>query len=167
MIHAYLDKHEAHEDAECQRLQDELLAIYQKDVVDKPPRYAPFLAILRHLKPAISGAGRLLQWWDKLSGPVLSLLGDERGLTAEARETLLDILVYDEEEKDLADAVASSAVLSEKLLQTWLEKANPGFAEEFDARVQFVEDQIRRILLTFGKKRPKVGSSAPDENYTY
>lgn len=155
IIHAYLEKHASHDEADSQRLQEELLSIYQASILDKPSRLAPFLAILRTLKPAIRGKGRLLQWWDKLSVPVLSKLGQEKGLAVEARDTLLEILVYDEDESELEDAEATSKAMAHNLLATWLAKSRHA-SEEFDEHAHFVEGQIQMILLAFGKKRPKV-----------
>lgn len=143
------------EDGYAQKLSEELLAVYQKDVVGKPTRLPAFLAILRLVRPGLSGSGRLLQWWDLLSVPVMEQLGEQKALAAEARDTLLNILVYDEDEKNLDDAVATSNTMAENLMSTWLQKAAP--EAEFDDEAQFVGKNLRRILLTFGKKRPKVG----------
>ncbi|RFU33973.1 hypothetical protein B7463_g2344, partial [Scytalidium lignicola] len=154
LIHTYLEKHGSTEDCNSPKLHEELLAIYQKDVEDKPSRLATFLAILRLLRPAISGCGRLLQWWDKLSVPVMDQLGEEKGLAVEAHATLLDILVYDEDEKDLDDAITTSATVAENLMSIWLKKAALESAQ-FDDEAQFVSRKIQQILLAFGKKRPK------------
>jgi hypothetical protein len=97
----------------------------------------------------------LLQWWDKLSVPVLSKLGQEKGLAVEARDTLLEILVYDEDESELDDVAATSKAMAHNLLATWLAKSRHA-SEEFDEHARFVEGQIQMILLAFGKKRPKV-----------
>lgn len=108
------------------------------------------------MKPGIRGSGRLLQWWDKLALPVLNNIGEEKGLALEAKNTLLGILVYDEDdevEKD--DAVRTSEVVSENLLAVWLKKHQAGNAD-FDNEARFVEGQIQLILLAFGRKRPKV-----------
>ncbi|RDW80965.1 hypothetical protein BP5796_05663 [Coleophoma crateriformis] len=155
VIDAYLDKHDSHDEADQQKLQEELLATYQKDVIDHPPRYAAFLAILRHLKRAIQGSGRLLQWWDRLAGPVLEQLGKEKGLPTEAHQTLLSILVYDEDDEELEDAKASCAILTENLLSSWLIKFVTATAGELDPEAQFVERKVKSILLEAGRKRPK------------
>ncbi|KAG9230134.1 Hamartin protein-domain-containing protein [Amylocarpus encephaloides] len=153
-IHAYLDKHVLFDEADSQRLQEELLGIYQASVQDKQSRLAPFLAILRTIKPAIRGSGRLLQWWDKLSIPVLGNLGDQKALVAEAREALLGTLAYDEDEGDLEDAKTTSKVMAERLLILWFIKSKSG-DEELDMHARFVGEQIQQILLAYGRKRPK------------
>lgn len=154
IIHAYLEKHSNHDEADSQRLQEELLNTYQSYILDKPSRLAPFLAILRTLKPAIRGKGRLLQWWDKLTVLVLNKLGQERGLAVEARETLLETLVYDEDDAEIEDAKATSKTIAHNLLEIWLAKSKYA-SEEIDDHARFVETQLRIILISFGKKRPQ------------
>ncbi|TVY45361.1 Tuberous sclerosis 1 protein-like protein [Lachnellula subtilissima] len=151
LIHAYLEKHDA---SDSQRLQEELLNTYDSYILDKPSRFATFLAILRTLKPALRGNGRILQWWDKLSTPVLSKLGQEKGLAVETRDTLLEILAYDEDDPEIEDARLTSNVIAHRLVETWLEKSR--FAsEEMDNHDRFVQEQVQSILLAFGKKRPQ------------
>jgi hypothetical protein len=158
VLHAYLEKHDAHDESDSQRLQDELLSLYETHIHDNPSRLAPFLAILRTLKPGIRGSGRLLQWWDKLALPVLNNIGEEKGLALEAKNTLLDILIYDEDDEvEKEDAMHTSEAVSENLLSVWLNKHRAG-NEEFDNEARFVEGQIQLILLAFGRKRLKVGS---------
>lgn len=157
VINAYVEKHVVYDDSDEKRLQDELLNIYQTSIVEHPSRLAPFLAILRLLKPALRASGRLLQWWDKLSPPIMVHLGIEKGLASEVKSTLLSILVYDEDEQNsVRDAArATSASMVENLISTWLAKTRLA-AEEVDDHAKFVEGQIQLILLAFGKKRPKV-----------
>ena len=88
--------------------------------------------------------------------PVLKKIGEEKGLAREAKDTLLDLLVYDEDdevEKD--DTRQTSVAVSENLLAVWLDKYQAGNVD-FDNEAKFVEGQIQSILLLFGRKRPKV-----------
>ena len=156
VLHAYLDKHPEFDDAESQRLQEELLSVYQVHVHEIPGRYAPFLAIIRTLTPALRGSGRLLQWWDKLCIPVMNKIGEEKGLATEAKNTVLGILVYDEEgDTELKkDAIRTSSTITESLLDVWLEKQNAA-SIDFDEDARFIENQVQMILLAFGRRRPK------------
>ncbi|KAG9240813.1 Hamartin protein-domain-containing protein [Calycina marina] len=151
VIHAYLDKHADHNESACQRLQDELLSMYENHVLDNPSRIAPFMAILRSLKPNIRGSGRFLQWWEKLSGPIMLSLGDEKGLARVTRDTLLDVLVEDEEDKD---SITTSAALADNLMSAWLKNNNSAMVD-FDDKARFIEAQIKDILLAFGRRRSK------------
>lgn len=153
IIESYLEKHVPHDESDSQRLHEELQAIYQNHVLEKASRLAPFLAILRSLQPVIRGSGRLLQWWNKLLIPVLNKIGEEKGLATEAKDTLLGVLVYEEDEKD-EEASMTSNTISESLLDMWLKK-NSLAMKEFDDEARFVEGQLQSILLAFGQKRPK------------
>ncbi|CAG8954715.1 hypothetical protein HYFRA_00004638 [Hymenoscyphus fraxineus] len=156
-VHAYLDKHEPREESDKQRLQEELFTTYHNLIEDNHSRLAPFLAILGLIRPGLRGSGRILQWWDKMSVPVLSNLGDQKGLVAEARAALLRTLAYDPDdgEKSIVDDDKNtSEIMAERLLGIWLVKAKASF-EDLDMQARFMERQIRQILLAFGKKRPR------------
>ena len=155
IIHIYLEKNPTHDESDASRVQEELLSIYERDVCDHPARYAPFLSILRKLRTSIKGGGRMLQWWDKLCIPVLSHLGEEKGLALEARNTLLDILIYDEDDEHVEDAITTSDTVAENLIAIWLAKCN-SVAAHLDENSKFIESQLRSILISFGRKRPKV-----------
>lgn len=97
----------------------------------------------------------MLQWWDKLCIPVLCHLGEEKGLALEARNTLLDILIYDEDDEHVEDAITTSDTVAENLIAIWLAKCN-SVATHLDENSKFIESQLRSILISFGRKRPKV-----------
>jgi solute carrier family 25 protein 16 len=160
VIQAYLEKHAPIEESDSQRLQDELLNIYQKDVKSKPKRYAGFIAILRELKSAIAGSSRILQWWETLLIPVLDHLADEKGLGVQTHRFLLDILIFDTDNGEKSDAAKTSAIISEKLLELWLKKSSSASLEG-DPATRFLEEQIKLTLVAFGKRRPRVVLSAP------
>lgn len=153
IIESYLEKHEPIDENESQRLHDELLVIYLKDIQDQPDRYAVFLAILRHLRPAVDGYERLLKWWDLLVLPVLDHLGDKKGLAVETRSILLTILAYDTDDASKQEeAQKTSSVLTSRLLEMWLKKSGTPGA---DAATQFLAHQLQIVLLDYGRKRPK------------
>jgi hypothetical protein len=86
--------------------------------------------------------------------PVLDRLTAERGLAFETRAILLEILVYDTDEGDVTDAMHTSAVLLEKLLEMWLNSSKAALKP--DPAAHFLEQQIQQVLVEFGKKKPKV-----------
>jgi solute carrier family 25 protein 16 len=88
---------------------------------------------------------------------VLDNIGVEKGLAVVARDTLLEILVYEEDEENgkKEDARATTLALSESLLAIWIAQTKAAL-EEFDDHARFVAGQIQWILVAFGKKRPKV-----------
>lgn len=156
VIHAYLEKHAVHDTSDSQRLQEELLLIFHSHVQANSSRLAPFLAAVRILHPLLRGSGRLLQWWDKLSPLVLKKLGEEKGVAQEAKNTILDTLVYDEDDEEgKEDAEKTSEKLADNLLSVWL-KNNTSANLEFNEEAKFIENQLQLILLAFGRRRPKV-----------
>lgn len=159
IIQSYLDKHTPIEDSDSQRLQDELLGIYQKDVKDIPSRYPIFIAILRQLRPAISASSRILQWWETLVVPVLDHLTEEKGLAAQTRGILLDILAYDTDNGEDSEEALTSAIMSGKLLEIWLKTSSMN-STETEPKERFLEEQIQLVLMDFGRKRPKVWALA-------
>lgn len=128
-------------------------------MLNEPSRLAPFLAILHGLKPTIQGSGRLLQWWEKLSGSVLEHLGTEKGLAQEAREILLGILVWDEDEDEEPDVNedkrATAEAFADSLVGTWISISDNAL-EDVNRKARFIEAQLQHILLAFGRRRPKV-----------
>lgn len=157
-IQAYLDKHLPINDSDSQRLQDELLEIWDKLAKGRPERFLIFLNLLRELRPAIRGAARWIQWWETLVLPVLAHMGEEKGLAKECRNLLLDILVFEAEDGDAARVeatVETSIAISEKILEIWLKKSTAAIIES-DQTAQYMESQIKIVLMSFGQRRPKV-----------
>ncbi len=156
-IQAYLNKHLPIEDNDSQRLQDELVAIWNKLAKDQPERYPIFLHLLRELRPAIRGAARWLQWWDTLVLPVLKHMGEERSLASECRKLLLEIIAFEPDDGDSARIEATrqtSIAISEKIIEIWLKQSAIANAEN-DSTAQWMADQIKIALLAFGQKKPQ------------
>jgi hypothetical protein len=156
IIDGYLQKHATYDESAADRLQDELLSIYTKNIQDKPAHYAAFLAILRRLRPAIRSQEHVLQWWDKLVEPVLANLTQE--LAREALANVESILINQYEEED----TEKPSQIALRLIGKWME-ALPGIEVEGNANAEFRERMLRQTLLFYGKKQPKVPSSSSSE----
>ncbi|KAI9794456.1 MAG: hypothetical protein M1816_005526 [Peltula sp. TS41687] len=160
VIRRYLEKHEDIEDQDSQRLQDELLNLYNKLVSGDVRKQSAFLATLRQLRPAIRGDDRLLRWWKLLLRPIFDSLGRERDLALPAHELLLSILIYEEDE-DLDDEGAHmSALFAQEVLDMYLEKSSiPGVDHDgtaiMDEDTRVVGSHLEAVLVEFGKKKPK------------
>lgn len=152
VIQAFLDKNEAIEESDSQRLNEELLAIYHKDVDSKPDRYFFFLALLRHLRPVLKGK-RLLEWWDLLHVKIFNSLTKQKGLANEA-QLLLETLVDDDDGEGSSEATNTSAALFKKLVRVWLDNCDAKSAE--DPAAHLIKSQIQYSLLKLGRKRTKV-----------
>ncbi|EOO03865.1 putative tuberous sclerosis 1 protein [Phaeoacremonium minimum UCRPA7] len=154
VIEGYLEKHEKYDDAAADRLHEELMLIYHKSVQDHPARYAPFLAILRQLRPAVKTSERFIQWWDKLVEPVLDHLGHEKGLASEAIASTIDILTADDANQDNVTPDSGSLQLANRLLGKWMHLYQITQPEGKSAQ-GFKEKLLRETVLQFAKKRPK------------
>lgn len=157
LIASYIEKHTDQDEAYYNRLLDELIVIYQANIQGKQGRLASFLAILRELNPLVVGNGRLLRWWDKFSPPLLAHVVEEKGFAPDLRLTVLEWLLWDEEEVDSETTHAVSALVAQDILSTWLEKWRLADSQ-LDIDAKFLENQLHQILIMYGRKRPKVRS---------
>jgi len=87
--------------------------------------------------------------------PMLDHLAEEKGLVFQYRGILLDILIYDTEGEMKSYDANASALLSEKLLEIWLKNSAISSSDAAPA-AHYIEEQVKLVLIEFGKKRPKV-----------
>ncbi|KAI9836734.1 MAG: hypothetical protein M1838_004968 [Thelocarpon superellum] len=160
-VQAYLDKHLPTPELESQRIQDELLHIYHTIVIGDDAKHPPFLACLRLLGPAIHGTERLLEWWTILLRPTLESLSQHKGVVEDARDILLAILVFDDEDDVDGDRARASSVFTDKLLEVYLEKTRVHAVEEEEALLEddqgaaLIAHHLESLFVAFGRKRPK------------
>lgn len=87
---------------------------------------------------------------------ILDSLTKEKGLANEAQSILLEILVYEEDD---SEAAKISEDLFKRLVQLWLDTCNAPVTED-PAAIQatnLIKGQLQYVLISFGKKRTKVG----------
>jgi hypothetical protein len=157
VIEGYLEKHAKHDEAAETRINDELLTIWLKTVQGYPEKYAPFLALLRPLRPAVRSQNRILQWWDRLSGPVLDHLSQQKGLAKEALASCLSLIVPDSTDETEEQQPSRFA---DRLFQLWIELSQ--VKRQGNTNPDPIKaNLLRETLLLYGKKQPKV-SSAPE-----
>ncbi|KAK4450092.1 tuberous sclerosis 1 protein [Podospora aff. communis PSN243] len=154
IIHAYLDKHNKFEEGASDRLNDELVSLYDKSVQDHPAKYAAFLAVLRELRPAIHTTRRVFEWWNKLLDPVLGCVDKEKGLAREVLDHTLDLLSLDERNGPTTLNEAGLAPFIDRLLSRWME-VRESQENAKSSIVELKERMMKEALLIFGKKDPK------------
>ena len=160
-IQLYLERYRDISELDSQRLQDELLNLYNKLVVNEEGKHAVFLAFLRRLRPAILGTARLLQWWDLLSKPTIEGMSSHKGVVIDARDMLLSVLVFDEDDDMDGEKARTSASLVDKLLQLYLERTSiPGPNSDLDLlddeKSAFIAGHLEAVVVAYGRKKPKV-----------
>ncbi|KAI9750054.1 MAG: hypothetical protein M4579_006621 [Chaenotheca gracillima] len=157
---AFLDKYHDISDQDSQKLQEDLLQLYQRYVAEDESKRTIFLSSLRRLRPALRGSSRLLEWWPKLLKPCLVSVELKKRVLADVREIVLSILVYDGEEEDNPENAKASALLTHRLMDLYLEKTklqtgDPEGTGTEQERSKYVSGNIESLLVDFGRKAPK------------
>ena len=160
-IESYIDKHQKITDADSQRLQDELLHLHNRFVIGDEIKYAIFLSFLRLLSPAIRGADRLMEWWNILLRPTLESLSSHKGIVLDARGMLMNVLVYDDDDDSDGGKARASEILTEKLLELYLERTDITSSHDEPTRINdqssaLIVEHLESVLVGFGRKRPLV-----------
>jgi hypothetical protein len=161
-IESYIDKHQNITDADSQRLQDELLTLYNRFVIGDEIKHAIFLSFLRLLSPAIRGADRLLEWWNILLRPTLESLSSHKGIVLDARGMLMNVLVYDDDDDSDGEKARASEIVTEKLLELYLERTDITPRDDptktNDQSSALIVEHLESVLVGFGRKRPLVST---------
>ncbi|ETS82710.1 hypothetical protein PFICI_04586 [Pestalotiopsis fici W106-1] len=153
VIEGYVQKHESDEENVSQKIHEELISVYENDVLGHPSRYGPFLNIIRRLRPLLAHPERTIKWWELLQ-PCLEHMSQEKDLAEEGQATVLDILTADWGDDTGNPGGGAAVPLAEKMLELWLEGCEVAGRAE-DALGNFREKQVRETLILYGKKRPR------------
>lgn len=168
-IARFLEKYDAIDDADSQRFHEDLLPLYNKHVAANPENLAPFLSVLRAVRPALTGEARLVEWWDLVLKPTIDSVGHKKYEMEEAKELLLAFLVYDtDEEKDKEkekENARMSYLFLRKTLDLYLARTRvPSGAEDIVSPTDdYISSGIESVLVAFGRKQPKDLLLAVDE----
>ncbi|KAH8735569.1 Hamartin protein-domain-containing protein [Ilyonectria robusta] len=153
VIDAYFRRHPKFDDAAADRLHEELSSIFDKHVKDAPTAFAPWLAILRRLLPALRTPDRIFALWDACA--VLSAKASpEKDVVNESLASIMDILSLAEEATEAPEQNIFSNPLVDRLLTGWIDKLYPA-ASEGVASADYNEKITREALIQFGTRHPK------------
>ncbi|KAI1327181.1 hypothetical protein F5Y16DRAFT_372891 [Xylariaceae sp. FL0255] len=154
VIDGFLDKHaDKFEDGLSDKLHEEFMSIFKKDIGQEPSRVAAFVAILRRLRPLIGQPAKVLQWFD-LFLPLLGQLDQNKDLSSEIPGFWLDIITADDGNDTSSSPASAAAPVAEKLMMIWLIECQL-FHGEVDMLHGLQGKSIEHTLLTYGKRRPK------------
>lgn len=159
VIEAYRTKHDRHDDSADERLQDELLQLYQKLVHGQAARIGPFLAILRSIRPKMWTSPQAAHWFDVLIDDVLDHIWQNEAL---AREVTVS---HDLVMKSSAEDHQGTASVMGRCMERWMQYAHPTWRGS-DPGTRFKERRIRHMMLTWGKKSPKLFMDTLDPFYS-
>lgn len=162
LIQNYLNRQSEFDENETVRLNEELLSLHAAKVAPHPEKLAVFLSCFRSLRPAITKVEHLTRWWDVLVKPTMDSMGQAKAVIADARGIILSVLCYEEDDDDASgEKGEAAAVFSTKLFEVFLERTSKGGAEGLGFKQQqkqrFVSQNVEAVLLSYGKRRPKVG----------
>ncbi|KAK7409553.1 hypothetical protein QQX98_008274 [Neonectria punicea] len=153
VIDAYLRRHPKYDDAVADRLNEDLLFIFDRHVKDTPAAYAPWLAILRRLLPTLRTPDRIFAWWDSCAA-LSAKTSPEKGVVAESLASIMDILSLAEETSESSEENLFSNPLIDRLLTGWMDKLYPA-ASRGVASADYNEKLTRESLIQFGTRHPK------------
>ncbi|PTB73057.1 hypothetical protein M440DRAFT_1383223 [Trichoderma longibrachiatum ATCC 18648] len=159
-IAAYLRKREKYDDAASDRLQEELLLIFDKNVRGNPAAAGAWLGILRRLLTVLRTSERILVWLEACKG-ILDKTGFDKNVVAEAMEFLNEVVaIFDEHHDDAGDDSAVSPII-DRLFEIWMEEFQPARFEGYQPS-EHSEKMLGDALANFGKRRPKEFFSSLD-----
>ncbi|KZM25914.1 uncharacterized protein EKO05_0009197 [Ascochyta rabiei] len=164
-IQSFLDRYDNIDDHDSQRFHEDLHALYQRHVAEHAPKHGAFLSALRLVRPALTGEARLTTWWNLVLKPTIDGIGHKRHAIEDAREVVQSILVYDAEEDQNGDRARVSSLLTQKILDAYLRRTNVSNSADnvVSPENEFIANELESVLVTFGRKMPKLLLSALDE----
>ncbi|KAM0484502.1 hypothetical protein ACHAPX_001928 [Trichoderma viride] len=160
-IAAYQRRHEKYDDAASDRLQEELLLIFDKNVRGNPVASCAWMGILRRLLRVLQTPERILVWLGACKG-MLDKTDFNKYIVDEAMDTLNEIVAIADEYHDGAGNDFASNPLIDRLLEIWMEDFHSAHFEGF-LPSQHTQKMIGDALGQFGKKRPKARTSQPSQ----
>ncbi|KAF2631096.1 hypothetical protein BU25DRAFT_437652 [Macroventuria anomochaeta] len=164
-IQSFLDRYDNIDDHDSQRFHEDLHALYQRHVAEDAAKHGAFVSTLRLVRPALTGEARLTIWWNLVLKPTIDGIGHKRHEIEDARETVQSILVYDSEEDQSGEHARLSKLFIKKILDAYLVRTDVSASPEnaVSPENEFIANELESVLVTFGRKMPKLLLSALDE----
>ncbi|UKZ73571.1 hypothetical protein TrVFT333_001218 [Trichoderma virens FT-333] len=146
-IAGYLRRREKYDEAASDRLQEELLLIFDKNVRGNPAASGAWLSILRRLFTVLRTPERILVWLDACKG-ILDKTGFDKNVVAEAMEILNEIVTVSDEYHDgIGKDSASNPSSIDCLRYGWTIFTLPEFFSSLDGYL--IKKKYRRASLNF------------------
>jgi hypothetical protein len=157
-IEDFLERYDNIDDHDSQRFHDDLHTLYQRHVTASPEKHGAFLAVLRLVRPAITGEARLTVWWNLVLKPTIDGTGYKRQEIEDAQQLAQSILVYDTEADKDAEHARLSKLFTKRLLDAYLARTNVPFSAEdtISPDNELIARELEAVLVAFGRKMPKV-----------
>ncbi|KAJ2971900.1 hypothetical protein NQ176_g7466 [Zarea fungicola] len=152
-IEAYLDKHETYDDAIADRLQEELVFIFEKHVRGNSAATGPWMAILRRIQMALQSPEKVLFWFDACQ-KILDDTPLDKSVVKETIFAMMNTAVLAERLQDSFEGDSTSNPIIDRLLAIWIDNFFPAHIEGNKA-LEHNEHLLRDALGQFGRRKPK------------
>ncbi|KAJ4990310.1 hypothetical protein SVAN01_04192 [Stagonosporopsis vannaccii] len=164
-IQSFLDRYDKIDDHDSQRFHEDLHALYQRHVAEDSAKHGAFLSALRLVRPALTGEARLTVWWNLVLKPTIDGIGHKRHEIDDAREIVQSILLYDADEDQTGDQARLSKLFTKNILDAYLLRTDVSASPEnaVSPENEFIANELESVLITFGRKMPKLLLLALDE----
>lgn len=157
-IAAYLRRHPKYEEAAADRLQEELVSIFDKHVRGSRPASGAWIGVVRRLIPMIQTPERIVFWLDTMQGTLAQQQAHDKGIVGETVAALMDLVTLADEYQDASETDDTSNPIIQRLFTTWMDEFYPFFVEGVPG-MEYNERMFREALVSFGKRRPLVCQS--------
>ena len=156
-IQACLDRELKVDDAASQRLQEDLLSIFNRHIAPVETKLGAFLQALVLLEPYLRAQARKQEWWVLVIRPVLDSFGRRRVEIERASEYMLHVLDYDAEDDPDGLRAKQSAHFTNLLLETYLSRTNTPDVDtqEYSLENEHIASQLESVLVSFGRRKPQ------------
>ncbi|OAA68943.1 hamartin [Cordyceps fumosorosea ARSEF 2679] len=152
-ITAYLDKHETYDDAVADRLQEELVSIFDKYVRGNATATGPWMAVLRRIQMALQSPEKVLFWFDACQN-ILDNTPLDKAVVKETIAAMMNTALLAEKLQDSFDEDLTSNPIIDRLLSIWIDNFYPAHIEG-NKSLEHNEQLLREALGQFGRRKPK------------
>lgn len=162
-IQDFLDRYADIDDHDSQRLHEELLSLYMRHVAGSSEK--PFIAVLRLMRPALTGEARWSEWWDLVLKPTIDGVGHKRHEVEDAKHLIQSLLWFEADEDKDGDNARLSNLFLKNIVDIYLARTKiPSSAEDvISAEDDFVSHEVESILVAFGRRMPRELLQAIDD----
>lgn len=136
------------------KLQEELISIFEKHVVSNPAATGPWMGILRRLQWGVQSPEKVLYWFDACQR-ILDNTPLEKEVVGETIKAMMNTIAVAEKYQASHENDPGANPIIDRLLAIWTDKFYPAMIEGNKA-VENNERMLREALELFGKKRTKV-----------
>lgn len=153
-IDAYLDKQKTYDDAVADRLQEDLVGIFEKHVRGRTAATGPWMGILSRIQWALQSPEKILFWFDACQD-ILDNTPLDKGVVKETIAAMMNTASLADKCQSSQEGDPAPSPIIERLLSIWIDKFYPAYIEG-SKFVEYNEKMLRGALGHYAKKRPKV-----------